>query len=74
MLTVASDDAAKTALLYGAASTALAGLAEVLDTYSNLRIRHAERFGVIVLRKHNAMSFFLASADCDRLVFDAHVT
>ncbi len=47
MLTVASDDAAKTALLYGAASTALAGLAEVLDTYSNLRIRHAERFGVV---------------------------
>ena len=46
MLTVASDDAAKTALLYGAAQTALAGLAEVLDTYSNLRIRHPEKFGV----------------------------
>ena len=36
MLTVASDDAAKTALLYGAAQTALAGLAEVLDIYNGV--------------------------------------
>ena len=46
MLTVASDDAAKTALLSGAASTALASLVELLDTYSNLHIRHPEKFGV----------------------------
>lgn len=47
VLIVASDDAAKTALLCGAAQTALAGLAEVLDTHSNLRIRHPEQFGVM---------------------------
>lgn len=46
ILTIGSDDAAKTALLCGAASTALAGLAEVLDTYSHLHIRHTDRFGV----------------------------
>ena len=45
-ITVASSDAAKTALLYGAVSAALAFLTETLDQFSHLRIRKAERYGV----------------------------
>ncbi len=47
MLTIATDDAAKSALLCGAASSALAALVEVLDTYSHLHIHHPEKFGVV---------------------------
>jgi hypothetical protein len=47
VLTIGSDDAAKTALLCGTAKTALGALCELLDSYSHLRIRQSDRFGVI---------------------------
>ncbi len=46
MITVGSPDAAQTALLFGAISPAVAFLCETLFQYSNLRIRHMDRFGV----------------------------
>lgn len=46
MITVGSPDAAQTALLFGAISPAVAFLCETLFQYSNLRIKHMDRFGV----------------------------
>ena len=47
-LTVATPDAAQSAILYGAAQGALALLTDVLHEFSHLRIRHPERFGIAV--------------------------
>ena len=45
-ITVATSDAARTALLYGAACSALAFLTEALHQFSHLHISHPERYGV----------------------------
>lgn len=47
VLTIGSDDAAKTALLCGTSKTALSALCELLDTYSHLHIRHPNRLGIV---------------------------
>ena len=45
-ITVATPDAAQTALLYGGVCAALAGVTEALHLFSHLRIRDAARYGV----------------------------
>lgn len=45
-ITVATPDAAGTAILYGSVCAALAGLTEALHQFSHLRIRDAAHFGV----------------------------
>lgn len=45
-VTVATDDAAKTAMLYGGCCAALAGVTEALNAFTNLHIHHPERYGV----------------------------
>lgn len=45
-ITVATPDAARTAILYGSICAALAGVTEALDVFSHLRIRDPERYGV----------------------------
>lgn len=45
-ITVATPDAARTAILYGSVCAALAGVTEVLNVCSHLRIRDSERYGV----------------------------
>lgn len=45
-ITVATPDAAQTAILYGGVCTALAALTEMLDLHSHLRIRDTEQYGV----------------------------
>lgn len=45
-VTVASDDAAKTAMLYGGACAALSAVTEALHSFTNLHIHHPERYGV----------------------------
>lgn len=47
-ITVATPDAAQTAILYGGVCAALAALTEVLNNFSHLRIRDAARYGVAV--------------------------
>lgn len=47
-ITVATPDAAQTAILYGGVCAALAALTEILNNFSHLRIRDAARFGVAV--------------------------
>ncbi len=45
-ITVATPDAAKTGILYGAVCSALAFLTETLHNFSHLHIRHPDRYGV----------------------------
>jgi hypothetical protein len=45
-ITVATPDAARTALLYGAACSALAFLTEALHQFSHLHISHPEHYGI----------------------------
>ncbi len=45
-VTVATPDAAQTAILYGAVCAALAGVTEALNVFSHIRIRHPEAYGV----------------------------
>lgn len=45
-ITVATPDAATTAIFYGSVCAALAALTEALDHFSHLRIRDAQAFGV----------------------------
>ena len=47
-ITVATPDAARTAILYGGVCAALAALTEALHAYSHLRIRDASKYGVAV--------------------------
>lgn len=47
-ITVATPDAAQTAILYGGVCAALAALTEILHNFSHLRIRDAAHFGVAV--------------------------
>lgn len=48
VITVATPDAAQTAILYGGVCAALSALTEVLHTFSHLRIRDASQYGVAV--------------------------
>ena len=45
-ITVATPDAAQTAILYGGVCAALAALTEALHQFSHLRIRHPDAYGV----------------------------
>jgi hypothetical protein len=45
-ITVATPDAAETAILYGGVCAALAGLTETLHQFTHLHIRNAARYGV----------------------------